>query len=599
MPMQPVHPTSQIPVSGSSELPVIAVIADAHFHDIDSDYDFCATPFNGKSGTLRSWTDTRRASRVFNESAAALNKALDDIHQRGIRHVVLLGDYTDDGQIEATQRLASLLRQHRDEHGLHLYAIPGNHECYGSAGKHQSTRFVTSPGESMVVTSDPEVAASQADTAILTRKMYCEGTTAGLLPMREFGLFRQSEYLHWESPFGFDDAVALRRYDAHSSDGATTCSLMDASYLVEPAEGLWLLMIDANVFEPRNGQRDMARKKAFLDCSDAGWNALLRNRPYLLDWISDVCSRAQQLGKTLLTFSHYPIMDSLDDWSDSESRLFGQTEMQRRRPARHVAESLLRTGIQLHLGGHMHINGIATVTRNGRQLTDIAVPSLAAFPPAYKILQPATSQCRIETIALNDMPLDPWLMNYYRAENMALSRDNDTALEAHDYGTFLYRRMISRVSQRFLPREWPAEIAGEMAGRNAADLGCFLIAQRQSSESLLFGALPAATHAASRIRLASLASDYGLTMMRIEACSMMDLIVDWYCLRQAGHQAVGLFMLERQDLYRFLTQEFGDVQSTDTNAMAAFLSIFLGVMQLALQRLAPQDSMTDIIELHP
>ncbi len=124
--MKPAPRTSQIPITGLRELPAVAVIADAHFHDIDSDYDFCATPFNGKYGTLRSWTDTRRASRVFNESGAALNTALDDIRQRGIRHVVLLGDYTDDGQVEATQRLASLLRKHRDKHGLHFYAIAGN-----------------------------------------------------------------------------------------------------------------------------------------------------------------------------------------------------------------------------------------------------------------------------------------------------------------------------------------------------------------------------------------------------------------------------------------------------------------------------------------
>ena len=597
--MKPVPRTRQIPITELRELPVVAVIADAHFHDIDSDYEFCATAFNGKSGTLRSWTDTRRASRVFNESGAALNTALDDIRQRGIRHVVLLGDYTDDGQIEATQRLASLLRQHRDDDGLNFYAIPGNHECYGPVGKHQSTRFVTSPGETVVVTSDPEVAAMQDNAAIVTRKMYCEGTASSLLHMSEFGLFRRDEYLHWETPFGRDDAVALRTYDAHSADGATIRSLMDASYLVEPAEGLWLLMIDANVFEPRNGRRDIGRKKAFLDCSDAGWNSVLRNRPYLLDWISDVCTRASQLGKTLLSFSHYPIMDPFDDWSNSEARLFGQTEMLRRRPDRHVAETLLHTGMQLHLGGHLHVNGISTATHGKRQLTDIAVPSLVAFPPAYKTLHTTGNHCRIETVSLNPMPLDPWLMNYYRAENAALDRANDSALSTQDYGNFLYQRMVTRVTQRFLPREWPAEIASEMNNRNAADLACFLIARRHSTDSLSFGALPAAVLATSLTELEVLASGCGLSTKTIEACSMMDLIVDWYCLRQAGHQADRFFPLENRDLYLFLAENFGDVQSTETDAMAAFLSIFLGVLHLALQRLAPSDSMTDTIELHP
>ena len=80
---------------------------------------------------------------------------------------------------------------------------------------------------------------------------------------------------------------------------------------------------------------------------------------------------------------------------------------------------------------------------------------------------------------------------------------------------------------------------------------------------------------------------------------MMDLIVDWYCLRQAGHQADRFFTLDKRVLYLFLAEEFGDVQSNDTDPTAAFLSIFLGVLHFALQRLAPSDSMTDTIELQP
>ena len=40
--------------------------------------------------------------------------------------------------------------------------------------------------------------------------------------------------------------------------GKTVISLVDASYLVEPEAGLWLLMIDANVFEPRDGHSNEA-----------------------------------------------------------------------------------------------------------------------------------------------------------------------------------------------------------------------------------------------------------------------------------------------------------------------------------------------------
>ncbi|ASJ75964.1 metallophosphoesterase family protein [Granulosicoccus antarcticus] len=587
------------------ELPGVAVIADAHFHAIDSDYDLPATVFNGQSATLRSWIDTRRSSRVFNESGAALKAALKDIADRGIRHIVLLGDYTDDGQLEATQRLVQLLQLYQDRYSMQFYAIPGNHDCYGPVGKHQSTRFTSTPGNTVLVTSDPEVAASESDTSVLTRKMYCDGAPAGLLPMREFGLCRQDGYLHWESPFGLDDSFASRRYEAHSADGGTVRSLIDASYLVEPEPGLWLLMIDANVFEPRNGQREITRKKAFFDSSDAGWNAVLRCKPHLITWISDVSKRARQLGKALLSFSHYPAMDAFDDWSLSESRLFGQTETLRRRPDKQVAETLLEVGLRLHLGGHLHINGKSTCNIGNQQFTDIAVPSLAAFPPAYKSLHATAERCRVETISLNSLALDPWLLGCYRAENDALKRSQDRALDALNYGDFLYKRMYSRVAQSYLPKEWPTDIAGELEGRNVADLASFLIAQRRGARrngARQLGAqhdgIPAIdTQYAAELKSLSIA--HSLDIDVFQDCSIMDLIVDWYCLRHAGHQAASFSPLQRLNLYRFLAQEFGDLQSVENNPTAAFFHVFLGVLQQSLQRLEPAGSMTDFIELRP
>ena len=98
-------------------MPAVAVIADAHFHDIEGDYDFAGVCLNGRRLTVRSWADTAGSTRVFNESFAALPAALDRVSAMGIRHVVLLGDYTDDGQRETTESLARLLRRYRSRNG--------------------------------------------------------------------------------------------------------------------------------------------------------------------------------------------------------------------------------------------------------------------------------------------------------------------------------------------------------------------------------------------------------------------------------------------------------------------------------------------------
>ena len=52
----------------------------------------------------------------------------------------------------------------------------------------------------------------------------------------------------------------------------TVRRMIDASYLVEPVDGLWLLSIDANVFEPRDGDLDPAAEASYIDSTDAGWN---------------------------------------------------------------------------------------------------------------------------------------------------------------------------------------------------------------------------------------------------------------------------------------------------------------------------------------
>ncbi len=60
----------------------------------------------GRSGdrglSVRPLSEAARSTRVFNETKGAFLAALDEVVSRGIRHVVLLGDYTDDGQVATT-----------------------------------------------------------------------------------------------------------------------------------------------------------------------------------------------------------------------------------------------------------------------------------------------------------------------------------------------------------------------------------------------------------------------------------------------------------------------------------------------------------------
>lgn len=164
----------------------IALIADAHFHDPKGDFGGVGITIDGERLALRSWGEVATAPRAVNESAAALRAALDRIIADGIRYVILVGDYTDDGQAETTRRLAHLLHGYQDRHGLCIYAIPGNHDLFGPLGKHVSNRLLTAPKQTVLVTSDP----GQDPAATLTPAMRCQGMPEALLPMAAFGLFR-------------------------------------------------------------------------------------------------------------------------------------------------------------------------------------------------------------------------------------------------------------------------------------------------------------------------------------------------------------------------------------------------------------------------
>ena len=526
----------------------VAVLADAHFHDAAGDFGCAGIVVDGVRLAQRSWADTRIAARVFNETAGALTAALEKIAVAGVRHVVLAGDYSDDGQAENIRRLVAVLEEFEQRCGLRFYAIPGNHDLYGPHGKHVTTRFVSAPGQTVMVTSD----ADQAEAgAIVTPAMRCGGQPAALLPMARFGLFRYPEYLHWESPFGSDDRPEARMYDAVSDDGSVTQRLMDASYLVEPEAGLWLLMIDANVFEPRAGRPDSTRKKAFIGPSDAGWNAVLRIKPFLLDWIADVTARAQALGKTLVSVSHYPVLDPFQDVAGSERALFGDTAIVRRTPGPQVAQALIAAGLRWHIGGHMHVN--ATTRTADAALTDLSLPSLAAFPPAFKIMRASMDVVRVETISLQDVPPDGGISAVYRSEGQA---------KALPLGALLAAQRRANVLERRFVHDWPPAVRALVMSRDA---GFFVELAGGDVEGF--------------------AGRHGLELAAIVACPLSDLIADAYLIKVAGPLSLHWIAPDRLALCRALAVEFGDESADPRQGSLEFLQRFLSVLQVSLYRM--------------
>ncbi|MCW0000934.1 metallophosphoesterase [Pararhizobium sp. YC-54] len=551
--------------------PRIAVIADAHFHDLYADYGFAGIVQDERRLTFRLLADTARSTRVFNESYFAFHHALDDIAERGIRHVVLLGDYSDDGQVETVRGVKRVLDSYAARFGMRFYATTGNHDIFGADGRHRAKRFLNEDGGYSILSSDPHLRDRGAHAVIASKRMYCQGYPDGLEAMADFGFYPRPGDLHWETPFGADGDPAARLYEVHSPDGKTTRRLMDASYLVEPFPGVWLLMIDANVFVPADGvapgdEGDLA------DSTSAGWNAMLVHKRFVLDWMADVARRARLEGKCLLAFSHYPVLDPLDGTLDDEVALLGRTGMVERIPQAGVAKALIAAGIDIHFSGHLHVNDTARHDDDGRFLINVAMPSLVAFPGAYKVLTIGEQHIDIETVGIDAMPLNDDLRLAYDREIVPSRLDAGGMLDVTDYGGFLFTHIGHLVGRRYLKREWPKEIAAMIRSLDVADLAALALIDEPVAAGDAVAAIAAARNDPG---VRQLLTEAGLDSAGLTGISAMAFLADWYRLRMGSELAFDWIAPERLALYRAVGQLFANGGWSDAgSAQARFALIF-------------------------
>ncbi|MCD2173596.1 metallophosphoesterase family protein [Rhizobium sp. C4] len=409
----------------------IAVVADIHLHDLHGGYGL--NDGQGRAFAFRTFEDTVASTRVFNESYPALIATLDDIARRGLRDVVLLGDYSDDGQPAAVAALKEILSHYETRHDLRFFATFGNHDCFGPAAREQAKRLNLGEGRSRTLVTSDEGAAPPAIASPFMRGM---STAEAMKAMADCGLVRPKEVFHWETPFG--DRTGLDERYPPGGDPTQP----DASYLVEPQEGLWLLVLDANVFSKVEGGWQVE--------ANAAWDHVLARRSYLPGWIEDVARRAARLGKTLLAFSHYPALPLALSGKGSEVAAIGTPEWLSRMPSLESGRRLAKAGLRWHFSGHMHVAG--HVTLDG--LTNIAVPSPVAYPGGYVIVQVENETVDIETVSMPDTPGFNVAFAAYAAETGTAGAPHPM-LDATTYEGFLEAHLRQLVITRHLPKDWP------------------------------------------------------------------------------------------------------------------------------------------------
>lgn len=544
----------------------IAFLADVHLTDIfghfsDADYKGIKNPATGNDVMVRTMAAQLHSTRIFNENYFALIAALDDIAARGIKLVAFPGDYTDDGQAVHVRGLQKILARYEAQYGIQFMITTGNHDpvrpFHQEAGKRD---FLGAGGKNQPVFSKADLYQSnpETDLPVVVTKDIAELGYQGILDiLGNFGFTPQKRYQYWSTPFSdynpdtytFEKAQQAAALTNRIHEVAPGFTVPDVTYLVEPVEGIWLLAIDGNIYVPKDSHGNADDPDSYRS-PGSGYNQLAGHKDYLLRWISTMAAQAEAQGKTLIAFSHYPVVDFNDDASPLLKKLLGEDKWQLERvPAESVAKAFADAGIKVHVAGHMHINdtGIRT-TSQGNTIVNIQTPSLAAYQPGYKILtvQPDRT-IAVETIRIDTVPRFKELFPLYEMEYDFLKRRgeenlwNRTILEADSYHNFMLWHLKELVRLRFL-NDWPEPIKSFITQKNLAEIAEVINADIPEDAAEYTG---------------------------------YDLLIDFYKIRNADVLALPDISERQQALYQQLIEAYKTVEAEDalTTQLKQFFEI--------------------------
>ena len=428
----------------------IGVISDIHIHNIYPDKDSAALRYfydstKHKAVLIRTLTSEMNSTRLFNENYYALHQALTDIAKKGIKLVIIPGDYSDDGQLVNLLLVKEVLSFYEEKYQMRFLITNGNHDVNepfeAESGKND---FLGKDGNPTGVYSSATLAKQPNDHVYPPLKV--GGYNAVFNIMQSFGFSPSSKDLFYSTPyqsFNYDSyrydtsAFSLRKRWYHYGND----SFPDLTYLAEPVKDLWVMAIDGNTFE-RIG------KNNFENIGD-GYQYLFQKNS-LLTWIKKIADEAAKRGKTLIAFSHYPVLDFNNQQSPALQKIFGKDKFQLGRvPGDSIQTFFAESGIPVFFAGHLHINQhgfLKGKAQNG--IWNIQVPSLAAFPPAYKIASSNKKRIIIKTQALKKVAHYNDLFDYYKHEK----KDNALSIildSSHNYYTFTKSHLLYLARNRF------------------------------------------------------------------------------------------------------------------------------------------------------
>ena len=599
----------------------IAFLSDVHLQDLfggfsDSDYKGVLNPKTGQYALVRTMSSQLHSTRIFNENYFAFLAALEDIAKRKIKYVALPGDYTDDGQPIHVRGLAKILNEYQKKYGIEFFITTGNHDPVGPFAQESGKEdFLGKEGKSQPIYSKdgmytPNLHIEQP--VVLTADIAKMGYLGITDNLKGFGFYPNKNYKFLATPFShytnenysFEKAAESAKLFNRMYEVAPGYQVPDVSYVVEPIEGLWLMAIDGNVYIPKKMNGDPKDSKSYSEAS-TGYNNVLSNKKHLIKWVEEISAQAKKQGKTLVAFSHFPMIDFNDDASSEIKELLGPNKWQLNRvPVEEVAQLFADAGLKIHFGGHMHINdtGVRT-TQKGNTLVNIQTPSLAAYIPAYKLLTlKKDNVVDIQTITIDNVPRYDELFDLYKMEYQFLESQNSKdiwnidILNTKNYHDFTDFHLKELVRLRFLKDDWPSEFKDFILNVSAKDL--LVLANIQADQDFDF-ILKNKTQFEKEWKTAEMKSQQILAQNKLTNEDFNwtgnDLLIDFYRFRSADELAFADVSERRTAAYKVLAKLFLDTKDDVSKPLQKQMKLFFSILEKFMHEV-PADHFT--VNLH-
>lgn len=542
----------------SAQKPVqIAFLSDVHFQDLygsfsDNDFKGIINPKTGKPTILRTMDSQLHSTRIFNENYFAFLKALDDIATKGIKIVAMPGDFSDDGQAYNLRGLHKILEKYHKKYGIDFYLTTGNHDPVGpfrqDAGKDD---FLGQDGNPLGIYSKENI--GKIKNKIITKDIAESGYLEILDELKDFGFYPKKENLFWSTPFdsnsfknySYEKALQNADYSRRMYEVDKGFSVPDLSYVVEPVKGVWMIAIDGNTYIPKNINENPNNASNYKGAS-IGYNNVLTNKKHLIEWVKKITQEAKINGKTIIAFTHYPMIDFNDGATQEIKNVLGEKKWQMERvPEEEVAKAFAEAELQIHFAGHMHINDTGIRKFGDKMLLNVQVPSLAAYLPAYKVLTiKSPNKMEVQTEVLNDVPNFDELFSLYEKEYEALKKDqnkilwNKDILKSKTYHDFMLFHLEELVRLRMIPDDWPKSFVEEAKALTGKDLLLLIQNKNQLKQK-------------------------GINSDNFKIWTFEDLLLDVYKFQSADELAKRDIPKERLQQYQILEKIFDENQSKD------------------------------------